>query len=88
MSVLSSELGPRRPLSSKRVPPPPPPEPKGGDTKGGSQFRRLEKKLSTLSTLCYTPSTTERHTQGVTKRCRLSWLTNSALVGGLRGLSQ
>ncbi len=32
--------------------------------------------------------------QGVTKRCRLSWLTNSALVyepncgGGFRGLSQ
>jgi len=40
-------------------------------------------------------ATGEDSSQGITKRCRLSWLTNSALVyepefggGALRGLSQ
>jgi hypothetical protein len=49
------ELGLPHPLSRKRVSLSPP-EPKGGilacGEGGGSQFRRLEKKLSTLSTLC------------------------------------
>ncbi len=53
-------IGTPPPLSRKRVFPSPP-EPKGGgDTRlrvrgGWSQFRWLEKKLSTLPTLCPTP---------------------------------
>jgi hypothetical protein len=57
-SVCSpSELGPPHPLSRKRLCPPP--EPKGGGytrlrvREGGSQFGRLEKKPSTLSTLLH-----------------------------------
>jgi hypothetical protein len=58
VSVPSSELG--LPLSRKRVRPPPPRNQRGwahlfsGEVMGrGSQFGRLEKKLSTLSTLYY-----------------------------------
>ncbi len=57
--VPSSELGLSQPLSRQRVVPLPP-EPGGahspaGEGLGESQFRRLEKKLSTLPTLCYAP---------------------------------
>ncbi len=50
MSPSSSELGLPQPLSRKRVCPPPPalPAAKGVEE---PQFRRLEKKLSTLPTL-------------------------------------
>ncbi len=55
--IPSSELGLPQPLSRKRVCPPP--EPKGGGAHspaakgvGESRFRWLEKKLSTLPTVC------------------------------------
>ncbi len=57
MYVLSSELGLSHTLCRQRVSFPP--KPRGGGTHspagegvGESQFRRLEKKLSTLPTLC------------------------------------
>ncbi len=62
MYVPSSELGLPHPFGRKRVYPPPP-GPKGGgahspSAKGvrESQFRRLEKKLGTLPTLCINSS--------------------------------
>ncbi len=56
--VPSSELGLSHPLSRQRVCPSPG---RGGHSPAGeglgeSQFRRLEKKLNTLPTLCSTPS--------------------------------
>ncbi len=58
--VPLSELGLLQPLSRKRVCPPPPDQRVGGGAHspaakgvGEVQFRRLEKKLSTLPTLCY-----------------------------------
>ncbi len=56
MYVPSSELGPPQPLSRKRVCPPPQTKGWGAHSPaakgvGESQFRRLEKKLSTLPTL-------------------------------------
>jgi hypothetical protein len=55
--VPSLKLGPPRPLPQASVPLPP--EPRGGGRTylrvrgvGESQIQRLEKKLSTLSTLC------------------------------------
>jgi hypothetical protein len=54
--IPSLELGLPQPLSRKRVCPPTRTKGWGGHTrlrlKGGSQFQRLEKKLSTLPTLC------------------------------------
>ena len=59
--VPSSELGLSQPLSRQRVCPSP--QNRGGrahspagEGLGESQFRRLEKNLSTLSTLCWTAS--------------------------------
>ncbi len=58
MSVPSLELGLSHPLSRKRLRSPPPNQRRGTylpATKGvgESQFRRLERKLSTLSTQCF-----------------------------------
>jgi hypothetical protein len=57
MCVPSSELGLSQPLSRQQVCRAPPPGTEGGahspagEGLGESQFRRLEKKLSTLPTL-------------------------------------
>ncbi len=58
MSVPSSKLGPPPPLSRKRVCPSPGTKRGGahspaGEGVGEFQFQRQEKKLSTLSTLCF-----------------------------------
>ncbi len=57
LSLPSSQLGPFLNIPQASILPPPPPQPKGEGThsplgEGGSQFGRLEKKPSSLSTQC------------------------------------